>query len=563
MKFHRTQMCLPLLLTALLPACYIPAGPNPEAPHPPAAVEPVPQRVIVEEELIFSPAPGEIPPEHRDACNSIRFVRYRPETIDGAPKPVDAVLVLIPGYMAGAGTFDYLGRQLVSMAEAEGVHSLEVWAVDRRPNCLEDLTGMNAAEVAVDPDIAVGYYYHGGEVEGRTFQGFLCDPEVPFLAEFGLRLLMEDLFTIMTTKIPDAGDRKRTVFVGGHSLGGPLTALFAGWDLDGDPATVQDGGFKNCAGLITLDGELRVPSDPMDETAYLGQIEAIRTGAAPRMDLFMGVSPEVMAVMEMLGMHAAWAPDEEATLFRELPYSPDVELMMRLLHSRDLGHFVTGVPYVLDYRYTHEALLGVFMDDNFQPVEIMQASLGFLRGGPVLKKRFPGELGELMGIEHIDKDGLFIAWDPGCPLNPGSGPLYSWVNFDEVGDTADPVYRDCTGLFTYTDVTEEVTDIQDFARIQFRGPSNFTEWYFAARLRLDMEAAAASYSAAHGITWLHGDRLEEIPKVEFMAADIPGYNHQDVIVAAVDRPDHRENEIFAPMLEFMFSHSSGSVTPLE
>ena len=96
--------------------------------------------------------------------------------------------------MGGANSFDYIGRQLVSMAEADaGVGSLEVWAMERRTNCLEDLTGMNAAEAAGDPGIAVDYYYNGVEVAGKMFQGFLGEQDVPFLSEFGLKLLMDDI----------------------------------------------------------------------------------------------------------------------------------------------------------------------------------------------------------------------------------------------------------------------------------------------------------------------------------------------------------------------------------
>ena len=209
----------PIGFLFLLTACYQPGGPIPEAPVAPAAVEPITQAVIVEEELIYSPYPrdnGEIPGSLVCGwdCDYIRFTRYRPETV-GMPKEVEAVIVLIPGYMGGANSFDYIGRQLVSLAEADpAVGSLEVWAVDRRTNCLEDLSGMNAAEEAGDPGIAVDYYYHGREVSGHTFQGFLGEPDVPFLSEFGLKLLMDDIETIITTMIPNAADRKATVFIG-------------------------------------------------------------------------------------------------------------------------------------------------------------------------------------------------------------------------------------------------------------------------------------------------------------------------------------------------------------
>ena len=235
-------------------ACYNTQGPVPENPHQPAARELLPQNVIVAEETIYAPAPrdnGTPPPE----CDYIRYLRYRPQTLDGLPKEVRAVLVLLPGYGGGAASFDYLGRNLVAMAELNNAGSIEVWALERRPNCLEDLSAMNAAEAARDPDRAPDYYYFNKPVNGRTFPGFLRQDEVPFLSEFGLKLFMEDIFTVISSKISDPAVRKNTVFIGGHSLGSPLSALFAGWDMDGNPQTLDDAGYNNCAGLIGLEGQ--------------------------------------------------------------------------------------------------------------------------------------------------------------------------------------------------------------------------------------------------------------------------------------------------------------------
>ena len=577
------------LLVVLLGGCYNPVGPVPEDPLPPAAREPIPQKVIVEEEKIYSPAPRDngVPPE---SCDYIHFVRYKPETPDGQPKEVDAVLVLMPGYMGGANEFEYLGRQLVCMAEAEGRGSLEVWAIDRRPNCLEDLTGMNAAEEAgqlPDPQIAVDYYYGGATLEGSTFQGFLREEDVPYLSEFGLKLAMKDVYTVITTKVPDPEDRRSAVFVGGHSLGTPLTGLFAGWDFDGNPDTLDDVGYRNCAGLILLDGPVFYTDlerfNNISEEAYRHRLKDIRTGAAPRFDFLEGVTPEAMALLELLGLYAAASPDEESSVFRDVPYSEDVALLLGMLHSRDVVHFAFGEPAVSDFRYTNEAALGVFMDDNFQPVKMLQASLGFLHGGPVVEKTFPGPLADLVGMRGIDQDGLFIPWDAGPPGQPGTGPLYSWVNFDEVGNAEDPDYQDRDGKSAYTTMLEETSDIQDFARLLYRGPSNFTEWYFPSRLRLDMGAAAAPFNAEHGLTFFHNAKVdvpviafgaphgdvpdisgwneyrESIASTEFTTIMAPGYNHLDIVSAAVDRPSHRKNVVFQPLMDFVFRHSGGTL----
>ncbi|MCX5898678.1 MAG: hypothetical protein NTY29_10850, partial [Proteobacteria bacterium] len=156
---------------------------------------------------------------------------------------------------------------------------------------------------------------------------------------------------------------------------------------------------------------------------------------------------------------------------------------------------------------------------------------------------------------------LFIAGDPGPPENPGSGPLYKWANFDEIGDAADPNYKDTSGSLTYTTEVSEVTDIQDFARLLFQGPLNFPEWYYAARLGLDMSAVAAPYSTGHGLYYLHRDKAASLPAIQFLASEIEGYDHIDVLCAANDRPQRRKNEVFEPLMKFLLDNSRGGVIP--
>jgi hypothetical protein len=584
---------LPLLLAGslvVLGACYSPSGEWPEDPKPAPPRQPVPQKVVAEQVLLPSPASraNGVPPS---ACDAVRFVRYRPRTADGQPKAVDAIIVLMPGYMGGANEFEYMGRQLVSMAEAQGRGSLEVWAMDRRANCLEDLTGMNAAEKAgslPDPGIAVDYYYNGATVQGRQFQGFLTEADVPYLSEFGLELIMRDVYTAITRLVPNRWLRSQTVFVGGHSLGTPLTGLFAGWDFDRNPDTLADAGYRNCAGLVLLDGPVfyddLMQFNNISEADYLQRVADLRSGAAPRFDLFTGVTPEAMALLEVIGMYAAASPGTESTLFKDIPISGEVAMLVKMLHSRDLGSFISGVPAVSDFRYTNEAVLGVFMDDNFQPVKMLQASLGFLYGGPVVRKDFPGPLADLLGMGGIDQDGLWIAGDAGPAGDLGTGPLYSWVNFDRVGDAADPDYQSLDGDPTFTTLIEETSDIQDFARVLYRGSSNFTEWYFASRLRLDMGAAAAPFNAEQGLTFFHNAEVDvpviafgapngDVPEIsgwdeyrdsiasgEFITIMAEGYNHLDINCAAVDRPRLRENQVFQPLIDFVLRHSGAKVT---
>ncbi len=550
-------------------------GCTPEDPVAPAILEPIPQKVIVETVQIDSPYPkdnGTILENQICSwdCDKIQFLRYRPDPGEGnPPKAVNAIIILIPGYMGGANSFNYLGQQLVSMAEADTeTGSLEVWAIDRRGNCLEDLTGMNAAENTEDPGIAVDYYYNSLEIGGKTFQGFLNDDDVPYLSEFGLKLLMDDIWTIIETLIPDQSTRNQTVFIGGHSMGGSLTSYFAGWDFDGDGTTLEDAGYNNCAGLIGLDGlvgprtvSTTPETDIMKEADYKQGLTNLRKGEDPRLNLFMGVTPEALALFEFVGLNAQLSPDAEATLFKDIPYSKDVETLIQLLHSKNMAHFLTGSPSLKDYKYTNEALLGIFFDDNFNPSPILQTSMGFLYGGPVVQKGFPGNLAELFGLGGmLSTQGMFIP-EPLVSLG-GNGPLYKWANFDEVGNISDPDYKDTTGYLTYTTWENEVTDIQDVAVSLYIGPSNFPEWYFTSRISLDTSAVTASYNSKHGLNFLHNDHINEteIPMININARDNEGYNHQDVLFAAVDRPSHRESAVAGPMLKFVFDNSIGVVT---
>ncbi|RJP27018.1 MAG: hypothetical protein C4536_14600 [Actinobacteria bacterium] len=588
-----------IILLVLLAGCYTPGGPVPEEPYPSVerawTQEEVDAAVAVEEVSIYAPAPRDngVPPE---AADYITFLRFRSRSAGDDPADADAVLVVMPGFYCGSNAFYYLGRQMVYMASLRGA-DIEVWAVERRPNRLEDLAGLNAAEGAGDATAAVDYYNHGVPVEGKTFGGFLTDATAPYLSEFGMELVMEDVYAVITTMVPDPEVRRGKVFVGGHSLGGPLTHIFAAWDFDGDPATLDDAGYRNCAGLVGLDGALSLtmgmmepatdalPANPPDVTdddgmeAYYAQlVQGMREGTMPR--IFPLLTPDAPMVMELAAMEADQQPQEESTLLEEVPETELVDLMLKLLHSRSLDHFLVHVPDITDFRYTCEALLGAILDDNFMPVKIVQASMGFLQGGSVVRKDFPLPadlaqvplLGDLLG-SFISLDGLFIANDAGPSVFAlGKGPLYSWVDFDQVGRPADPAYQDRQGNITYTTMMEEVSDIRDVAQVVYKGTSNLLEWYFTMRLMVDMMALLFPFAPDYGLNYLHAADLGDMPKLEIMAGSnlnpfsqgtppgerlvLEGYNHIDVLTAAADRPSLRENEAFDPLIDFMLKNST-------
>lgn len=152
------------------------------------------------------------------------------------------VLVLVPGTLAGAGTFDVVAPQIVKR-----VPGLQVWAQDRRENTLEDTALLARVRAGrATPQQALDYYL-----------GWLADPSIQpryqpltnaqtaFAADWGLRVAMEDLRRVILKA--RAGGR-RTVILGGHSLGGGEAAIYATWDFDGRP------GYRDIAGIVAIDG---------------------------------------------------------------------------------------------------------------------------------------------------------------------------------------------------------------------------------------------------------------------------------------------------------------------
>jgi pimeloyl-ACP methyl ester carboxylesterase len=606
-----------LAFLILLAGCYQPGGPVPEGAHPESPRDytqaEVDAMVVMEERVIASPLPDAWGAP--DVCDEIHFLRFRladgstlgPADSQGVDlENTDAMLVMLPGVLEGANGFEYLARQFVYTAKVRDDANFEVWAVERRNNRLEDLSGVNYVEAGLEDGSLnaveaaqelIDYYYLGEELDGHTFDGWYKDADLPFLSEFGLQLDTEDVFTVIQTMVPDPVVRKQKVFVGGHSMGGIMTTMFVGWDLDGDPATTDDAGYNNCAGLFGFDtlvssvegfldlflGALPegIITAEMTESAYTTLLASLRTDPTSNRILpFPMLDAEAMSLLEAISMLADWDPDTECTVVREVPFSDSMYMLLRFMFSRDLQTFMDGTPQITDFRLTNEAMLGVVFDDSFAPVGMIQNSMGFLGGGTVVEKSFPMSeslasipvLGDMLG-GFFGSGDYFIANDAGpSAFALGQGPLYRWVNFDEVGEAGDPDFQDTTGEVTYTTESNEVADIQDVARVIYRGPTNLVEWYFSTRLIADQMAAIFGFGPKYGINYLHGDELEALPKIEFIAGQgmmgdslgdpppncerllLEGYNHMDVLTASANTSERRANGVIEPLIDFVLNN---------
>jgi pimeloyl-ACP methyl ester carboxylesterase len=160
----------------------------------------------------------------------------------GSPSAAN-VLVLVPGTSGGGGDFDIVGPYLASH-----VPNLQVWAENRREGALEDnaellkaLHGKVTLQQAFD-------YYLGWIANPKITTHYqpLKASQYSFVDQWGLATAMGDLHNVIDLARHGG---KRTVILGGHSLGGSEASIYAAWDFNGRP------GYKDIAGIIGIDGD--------------------------------------------------------------------------------------------------------------------------------------------------------------------------------------------------------------------------------------------------------------------------------------------------------------------
>lgn len=371
-----------------------------------------------------NPMTGDVTP---DVLNATQIARYHG---DGDAR---AIVLAMPGFLGGAGSFDRLARELVASSIAAG-EPIEVWAIDRRANLMEDVLGLDAAEGAGNPEIAKGYYRGSDTIAGTRFAGYLRQEEVGYMSEWGLTTHVEDVRALIE-RVPEV-DRVEHVFLMGHSLGGSFAETFAAWRF-------EDGvrGADLLAGVILIDGAQGETAT--DESAYL---EGTSGGIMPSPGLtsirttsrfvelpFLGVG--VYTTAEILSLEALLSPDA---------------VVRDVSRNRTLGTLL-GLPASQIPDMTNEAALGWGFDSASNGLSFAAVSCGAAMGGPT--EEYDGLLGGRL-IHPSDPDAT-----------------YTWIDAPD----ATPA---------------EFTPIEALALSWTLGRTNFGEWYFPQRLPIDLAAVA-------------------------------------------------------------------------
>ncbi len=389
--------------------------------------------------------------------NRVPVIRYRRDVTPAAE--VRSVVVAMPGFLGGAGSFDPLARALVRRSVTAGA-PVEVWVIGRRANLLEDLRGMNAADRLADPEVAAGYYYDRSVTIGGTpFAGYRAPNEsaLSFMSEWGLATTINDLRAVIA-RVPQS--REHVVLVG-HSLGATMVESYAAWDFDGAA------GYRSIAGLVVIDGvaggsatteaawRTGSMTGPFGSTAG---IETIRR-SGPYFTALPVLGVAALATSEIVARRALLTP---AAVVRD----PDRDRVLRLLFS------LTVVPPL-----TNGAAMGMAFDDRSCPLAFARMSVGQPTGGPLRMVANPFASTEQLTVPA------------------GRTETYAWT--DALAATP-----------------PEFTPLANAASAWATTPTNFSEWYFPTRLSLDtsivgnLRLASDSWQVREGVRAMHGAEVD-------------------------------------------------------
>lgn len=320
--------------------------------------------------------------------------------------------------MGGVNDFHLLARALVSQSNGR----LEVWAIERRNNLLEDTRGMESAQARHDPQIALDYYFHRRHRPGA---GLLARERTPWMRHWGLATALFDLRAAVRRARHVVGDTG-SVLLGGHSLGGMLAQCYAAWDFDGRP------GYRDLDGLVLIDGAVGGPAwtETMGLAQYREGHDAIAAGEVFWDQPARGASPHIAVLAQVTAM-AVLLPQWRRQPSLVLPY------VTQFFHLPS------------DVALTNAATLGYLIDAETSPIASYRTHVGALDptpigevgGRPLLGWRSHRDCGEPTDLETVARALLQIDGANGMEWY-ASRRLNAEVDLSSNLDSHDPTTRD-------------------------------------------------------------------------------------------------------------------------
>jgi pimeloyl-ACP methyl ester carboxylesterase len=284
------------------------------------------------------------------------------------------VLVLMPGTSGGSGNFTLAARYIV-----KHVPDLQVWAIDRRSQALED---RGVFEQALKGQVSLQYmfdYYLGwldGGGPSNHFKFLNGGVDFPFVRDWGMKVALDDARAVV---LKARAKGKRKVVLGGHSLGASLTAAYASWDFNGTP------GYKDIEGMVLIDGGLLGSFDPFTLQQAQAAVGALSV-ATPFADLLGIGLPEAAGLFGEVGAINALKDPAGSALnvqsFALLPpaFNPAFPVTNRALlgnaFDRDTSPSYLSLLHINSGSVESSGPLRDFLPGGITPVERLAAGFG-------------------------------------------------------------------------------------------------------------------------------------------------------------------------------------------
>jgi len=574
-------------IPADLPGFVEPHTPGSGAPEELATPETVRQ--------ILGPAPD---------LNRVSFVRTRLAGVEAEPR---VVLILIPGFLGSAGTFDPVARDLVRAMGG----NLEVWAVDRRSNQLEDRRGAFHARAGAEAAVAAGddaalqtalaegirFYFPDSDIDedGSADGPFVLPDQVPadgpsgwqrlsqddmrFAAFWGVDTFVRDWRELVLEARRVVGPEGLVLF-GGHSMGTTWTGVFAAYDFDPGPGV--QAGWELVDGLLLLEGGgPNAPSpDAPDASTYRGAIEDLAAGTQ---EVLVDLDPQAQGCQNPLGcsndvfladlfglvdavaLGAAGELNGVAGAFD--PQGPSLVQRTPLFGA-------SAISLLLQAPMTNRSLVGFFLDDDFSTNAAFAASMGFSDDGSNVFNPIPFLVPGSF-LVAASGEGIRRTWkafdDPTLPTCPPNDPAPAFGEMEVGCAILDNGPRPGPGEPPAVwGLEREVTDADVLLRTLFE-TSNASEWYFTSgRPSLDLafgrdssalgepqllnvtqnasvDVPVLGIGGSNGLTPTEssfGDYFGSIASTDTRAVIVEGYAHLDVLSAT-------DNEAVPPILDWI------------
>lgn len=419
--------------------------------------------------------------------NQAIYTRYFLSANDGTQP--DGILVLIPGFEGGASGVSRLAENLLRRATDQANLVLEVWAVDRRSNHLEDLVGLNIAEDRNDPQIGLDFLFGdalGLELSPALQEGpnrrvifYNSNADTAFITQWTTLVHSQDIDAVVEAARTVA--RSNNVFLGGHSAGTGYTARYAATDFNlkgGEPQP----GYQKLRGLVLLEGGGdRLSSEAVDD-ALLDKIEASFDGG-----LYTAVRDQLPRCSDGATPCTTETAATDCAAFTRTSCAPPLAYseLEGLLSTQLFGAAEVAA---LDAAANDQSVLSILLQDqggiegNNAVAQVPELNILLPLVGVT-----PASSITLLG-KFLDDDGLaagvasFLATSVGFD-GPVVDGFATWLSRDDelppaalVDNGPPPESLDDSGAWG---IEVEPTDLErTMVPMLYRGETNFLDWYY-------------------------------------------------------------------------------------